>query len=270
MTNPLQPIDWRLKRADKHLAALDRKRRAFLDQEGGGIVGHFDSDASEYVFRFGGDPPDSRIGLIVGEFAHNLRATLDNLVWQIVLLRGGSPTSKTQYPIYKSWEGYQSSGWMLRGVGADDRAVIEATQPFEHGGNPEHSYLALLAWLNNVDKHRFVHVGFALPATSPITVSYGREGEDAGLFPWNPNPVSGVRKIHYVRYSPFITADDRTELVRAGIETSDPNPEMKMNPDATVDIALSDPQQALTLRDLHRMRSLVGSIVEAFRPRFNI
>ena len=100
--------------------------------------------------------PDPGIGVIVGEFGHHLRATLDNLLRQLVLLRGGSPTTKTQFPIYESRERYESSRWMLLGISADDRAFIESVQPFQHGERASKSYLSLLTWLNNVDKHRFV------------------------------------------------------------------------------------------------------------------
>jgi len=46
MEHPLEAIDWRLERADEHLAALDRERRAFRDQKNGRVVGEFESDTS--------------------------------------------------------------------------------------------------------------------------------------------------------------------------------------------------------------------------------
>jgi hypothetical protein len=154
--HPLEPIDWRLARADEHLATLDRERDAFLDEKNRRIAGPFEPDTSEYVFRFAGKLPDPRIGLIVGEFGHHLRAALDNLVWQLVLLRGGTPNRDSQFPIYASkqaYEGDRGAPRMLRGVIADDRAAIESIQPFQEGDRAQGSSLALLAWLNNVDKH---------------------------------------------------------------------------------------------------------------------
>ncbi len=41
------------------------------------------------------------------------------------------------------------------------------------------AYLALLTWLNDVDKHRFAHLSGALARTAAITVSYGLQGEYA-------------------------------------------------------------------------------------------
>jgi hypothetical protein len=61
MPDGLQTIDWRLERAHEHLTALDRERSTFLDQEHGGIVGEFDRDTTEYVFRFEGNLPDPRM-----------------------------------------------------------------------------------------------------------------------------------------------------------------------------------------------------------------
>ena len=128
---------------------------------------------------------------------------------------------------------------------------------------------SFLAWLNNVDKHRFVHVSCAFPRKVPIRVSYEAEGEFAGFFPWNPLRVRDVRKILDVNYVPSITSDDRAELARVRIEPFGSDPQMKMKGDAPLEIALSDPQQALTLTDLGYVRQNVVWIIERFRPRFN-
>jgi hypothetical protein len=271
LRNPLQTVDWRIERANEHLATLDQERKAFLarlDEKDPRVVGEFDRDRSEYVFRINADPPDARLGLIVSEFAHHLRAALDNLLWQLVLLRGGSPSSQTQFPIYESRERYESSRWMLRGIGADDRAVIESIQPFQYGERAPQSYLSLLSWLNNVDKHRFVHVGGAFPVTLPITVSYGSEGEYAGQFPWHARFVRDVRKILAVSYAPALASDDRAELMRVRIEPSGPDPEMKMKGDEPIEISLSDAKHSLILTDLGWIRANVEGIVNGFRPRF--
>src|SRR5919198_5967908 len=170
----LEALDWRLEQADKHLSTLNDERIAFLDRldkKDRRVIGEFERDTSEYVFRVNCDPPDPRLGVIVSEFCHHLRATLDNLLWQLVLLRGGSPTRLSQFPIYERRERYESSQWMLRGVSADDRALIEAYQPFQHGKSAADTYMARLAWLNNMDKHRFVHIGCARPSLSAISVS---------------------------------------------------------------------------------------------------
>lgn len=45
--DPLAAIDWRLERADEHLAALNRERDVFLDEKNRLIVGQFECDTSE-------------------------------------------------------------------------------------------------------------------------------------------------------------------------------------------------------------------------------
>jgi hypothetical protein len=130
--------------------------------------------------------------------------------------------------------------------------------------------LALLAWLNNVDKHRFLHIGCIIPTSLPIPVYFNAEDFSSGQFPWYARPVQHIAEISYVRYSPFIGSDDRAELARVGVVPSGPNPEVKMQGELRIDVVLSDPQVALLLDDLSIMRDMVGGIVDTFRPRFNI
>jgi hypothetical protein len=121
-----------------------------------------------------------------------------------------------------------------------------------------------------VDKHRFLHVGGAIPQTVPISVSYGKKGEFAGFFPWNPHPVKDVGMILDVNYVPTMASDDRAELVRALIEPSGPDPEMKVQGEVSVEISLSDREHALILKDLNLIQENIVGIVNGFRPRFDV
>jgi hypothetical protein len=271
--HPLEPLDWRIEQANKHLTALNDERVAFherLDKKDPRIVGEFQRDTSEYVFRVNCEPPDPKLGILVSEFSHHLRAALDNLLWQLVLLRGGTPTRQAQFPIYESRERYVSSAHLIRGVSADDRALIEHYQPFQQGVRASDTYLSKLAWLNNMDKHRFVHVGCARARVGLLTVSYGEEGEFAGYFPWYPRFVKDVRKILRVTYVTPATSDDRTELMRVLIETKGPNPEMKMEGDEPIEVSVSDASHAVTLSELVGIRNIVCHVINDFRPRFDV
>lgn len=276
LAGPLEAVDWRLERANEHLTTLNRERDAFLDEKNRSIVGEFDRNTSEYVFRFGGKLPDPRIGIVVSEFAHHLRAALDNLVWQLVLLRGGIPTRRTEFPIEESRKRYQQRlrRGALRGISADDRAAIEAVQPYKLGKRAPKAYLTLLAWLNNVDKHRFVHVGGILPQRFPIPVflvsaPFDTEGQPAGEFPWQFAPIQDVGEILGYEYVPTTARQDRTELLRVRIEPSGPNPEMDVKSDAPIEIGLSDPERSLDFADLSHIRDVVVLVIDHFRPRFN-
>lgn len=268
--DPLAAIDWRLERADEHLAALNRERDIFLDEKNRLLLGQFERDTSEYVLRFGGKLPDPRVGLIVGEFAHHLRAAFDNLIWQLVLARGGSPTSRTQFPIYESRKRYEDADTrMLRGIGSDDRAVIEAIQPFHEGERAADSHFAQLAWLSNVDKHRFVHIGCARARTFGVPVRYG-EGPSTGELPWNPQIIGDVAQILGVTYVPPLASDDRTELMRVRLIPSGPHPEVKVDSRAPLEIAFGDAQHSLVIGELAHIRESIVAVIEGLRPRLNV
>jgi hypothetical protein len=124
-----------------------------------------------------------------------------------------------------------------------------------------------------MDKHRFLHIRCALPFTFPIPAYYDTgsgESTYAGLFPWNPVPVKDVAKILDVQYVPTIASDDPTELMRVRIVPCGTDPQMEVKSDAPLEIALSDPEHALTILDFVNIRNYVGFIVEGFRPRFNV
>lgn len=70
--------------------------------------------------------------------SHNLRSALDHMVWDLVLLNGGTPDSNTEFPIY--WDGakYSLKGQdsrKLSGVSPQAADLIEQSRPF-HGSIP--------------------------------------------------------------------------------------------------------------------------------------
>jgi hypothetical protein len=117
--------------------------------------------------------PDPRWGVQIGEFLHDLRSALDNLVWQLVLLNGEEPWDKNQFPIYnRNVPSRHRLDEMLRGVRPDHRTQIEDLQPCygEHVHRQTKAGLAWLAILSNIDKHRFLHP----------TIAVLREGDASG------------------------------------------------------------------------------------------
>lgn len=106
--------------------------------------------------------PEPRLdlwGIQLGEIAHHLRSTLNTTLTRIVEAEGGVVTRALQYPI-----AYSAAAWragikrgQLRDVPERVVRAIYACQPFvwanASGTNPANSVLAVLAWLNNRDKH---------------------------------------------------------------------------------------------------------------------
>ena len=65
------------------------------------------------------DEPETlyEYSVVVGEVAHNLRSSLDHLVWQLVIANGGSPDHRNAFPIISRESDYQKqSESKLRGL----------------------------------------------------------------------------------------------------------------------------------------------------------
>lgn len=82
----------KLGRAEEHLKALDKEARAFGEHDPNSIVRELDTRDKWVIYRIRvAEEPPVRLGLIFGDYLYNLRSALDNLVWQLVLLAGGTP-----------------------------------------------------------------------------------------------------------------------------------------------------------------------------------
>ncbi len=115
-----------------------------------------------YRIEYYPNPPDPRLGTLVGEAVHNLRSALDHLVWEMVLENGGKPNRRTEFPILKVRPGRNSDGTprmpSASGVSAAALALIDEHQPYRIGEMAEFDALAVLRELSNWDKHRHITV----------------------------------------------------------------------------------------------------------------
>ena len=88
--------------------------------------------------------------VIAGEIVHNLRSTLDNLIWMLAYRNSGHEVKNTQFPIaYSRQEFDQQRKRRLKGLTPTQIDVIEKLQPYNGG-----VWLQMLAELSNPDKHR--------------------------------------------------------------------------------------------------------------------
>ena len=83
----------KLDRVNELLDVLKTEVQTFLDSGPYFTVGAYDpaTHAWEQRVRIA-EPPPPRLGVIVGEYVHDVRSALDHLVWQLILLDGGTPT----------------------------------------------------------------------------------------------------------------------------------------------------------------------------------
>ena len=155
----------KLQRAQTHLDALD----AALNAENGPYRLAVEPDTEVGYYLVKARERHSLVGLapLIGDFLYNLRSALDHMVWQLVLANGGNPERKHQMPI-----GFME-GWFnakakvqLAGVHDDALIAIRGFQPFRVSDKGQRALdpLWLLSELENVDKHRLLHVVALAPS----------------------------------------------------------------------------------------------------------
>lgn len=171
--DPLLGCRLKLQQAWRHLQVLDTEVKRILD-----------SDKAE---------PPLYLGVIVGDFLHNLRCELDHLIWQLVLLNGGEPTRHHQFPISDTqadFEGHKQR--RLAGLVPEQIAAVEELQPYRIDEEARWHPLAVLRDLSNIDKHQRVHVS--------TTVGEGGDREVA-FTNLNVSLNALWRLLHYMNYT---------------------------------------------------------------------
>lgn len=275
---PLAPIDRafedlrsRLDRVHDQLGKLQPEIIA-LEQEDRGLVGEFEPDASDYVFRVAGDSPVRELGLLIGEAVHQMRSALDNLVWALVWHRGGQPSRETAFVISSTESGWQRAttpgkkdptrGDKLRGLSVDDRTLIQALQPYHRGpvspiGWVSHP-LAQLQFFSNTDKHHILQPTFyAIDWPSGFQTA-----QEASQLVVPDNDTTGI--VDWVNVSTGFAHGDSTEVLRAHVPNPGPNPKMRVAGGFTLRVAIGYLGRPLTVDDLIRMWIEVQVVVRLF------
>lgn len=125
-----------------------------------------DIDPSSGRYRLGRRevPIAGAVAFTAGDAVHNLRSTLDHLVWQLRIANEGDPPDplpsdwrNLQFPICDSLSNFtDESNRRLCGLGAQSVQYIQDHQPFmtPDPADPTKDSLVVLRTLSNVDKHR--------------------------------------------------------------------------------------------------------------------
>lgn len=146
------------------------------------------------------DPP-IKLGILAGDVAHNLRACLDHLVYQLAILDNprGRTSEGTFFPIAKSNTEYTALGpcnmpslrdRALVGISEPHRALIDAEQPYvgRNRQEAEDTFLSVLNAFSNTDKHRIIQVAVMRPVRVDVETLAG-DGDVTIDLPRNPPPV---------------------------------------------------------------------------------
>ena len=130
------------------------------------------------------EPPPLRLAVLFGDALHNMRSALDHLARLMVIANGGTPLDRppgaTMFPIHLQEPKRPIT--INPGIGEKARGVLTSLQPY-HQDQPQDHPLWRLSELNNIDKHRLLHVtslsgagGVAfVPAPLDPTVSTSQE-----------------------------------------------------------------------------------------------
>lgn len=215
----------KLKRAHEHLAALRTELEAFMGETPNPYAVVADKIPNDPVYlvrlRVLRDVP-TRIPLIVGDFAHNARAALDYLAWQLSLLVKPElarlpghkrPVTLVQFPIllerpvgrFVSLDG-------LTFVPDEAKGEIESLQPYNRlppasapWEGPQTDWLWVLNRLVNRDKHRQIS-----PVGLRVRFTINPDDFPRGIF----DPVVPFKDGHVLQLFPKELVEDRERALK--------------------------------------------------------
>lgn len=253
----LEGIRLKLERAEHHLDRLEAEVGAYNRRHPYFVPAELEAqDDGWFIARLVvREPPDPRWGVRVGEFVHNARSALDYLVWWLVESNKRKPTGDNQFPMFTAVpatdkdraERRRALKRRLKGVPDEQRALIEALQPYTGGHVHRRPKLALtwLSVLSNTDKHRYLHPAFG--ALDPNAVSW------SGV--QSTHPITGHRS--QVR-----------DLLHHGAEVlafrTAPEARVTMEGRIAFDVAFGHP--GVTVSVLDGILEQVREIVERLKP----
>lgn len=156
-----------------HLNDLSEGIKRFSEPQRGPIKGELQPNGTEYEFRLPPERFDPDWQLLIGDFAYNLRASLDYLITALVRSTGKQENKSNEFPIYSPpfgnvtvetvgdwWDNSDKVEGQLHNTPSATRAALKPLQPFygipvaDHVRHP----LNALYVLNNRDKHRSLNL----------------------------------------------------------------------------------------------------------------
>ncbi|MBT3996077.1 MAG: hypothetical protein HOF01_09780 [Chloroflexi bacterium] len=162
----------KLNRANEHLQALNAEANGFLENIFINATIEQAEGGNFYLYRLeGAQVPPRRFGLIIGDFANNLRSCLDYIICQLSLLdksgRGCDESPRTQFPVISPKNDWNSKSTqrMIQRLSTPMRDIVESFQPDYSNSNHRQNPLWLINTLSNTDKHRNINM-------SPLAIEW--------------------------------------------------------------------------------------------------
>jgi hypothetical protein len=139
----------KLDRAKVHIQELSQNAKTFLASSPFSIDIEEENDDLVHRVRIQKTVP-KEWAAIVGDAVHNIRSTLDYMIWQLILRNGGTPGRNTCFPIGVAKSGYgKQLRSSLSGASVEAKKYIRRLKPYP-GGN---QILVQIHALDICDKH---------------------------------------------------------------------------------------------------------------------
>jgi hypothetical protein len=189
-------------------------------------------------------PLPTNAHFIIGDSIHNLRASLDNLIYSL------HPGDRIEFPICLTRNQWRKQAWKIKHLPKGPTEVLFDLQPFQpkHANDPEGCPLWILDRLWNDDKHRAPHLVMGISDAATLHVS--PPGWDHAV-----TCLGGPLEIDSVVAKVWWPAD------------RDPGPEANFGFDVAFD-ALGPARGRSVYYCLVDLHKRVAEIVELFRPFF--
>jgi|ERR1039458_8216620 hypothetical protein len=155
----LDSVKLKIFRAVVHYKELEGEFEKYFQTNPAKVVRQQEGSPDQYVGKV--EPKGSipaRLPLIIGDCLHNLRSSLDYLVWELVLAAKNIPGKDSMFPICSTDSSFKSQlgRGRLDGVHADAVTEIESLQPFQLGKDFDKAILWVMDDFCNINKHRRV------------------------------------------------------------------------------------------------------------------
>jgi hypothetical protein len=245
---------YKLDRAEALLNGLNAKVDAWFATKPYRLRTEHNADFTDYGFFVDviGSPDIVRWSLIYADFVHNLRCALDHMVWAIAVHENPAvAASNDRSLMFPIWNNPPSRDRRrIHRLNKPVRDAVEFVQPCNRVVTAPMHPLALLGYLDNMNKHQLLYLATATVAATQMRLAFGR-------LPGEVDPIHRV-------YSGQIK--DGAEIM--GVTFSHPHPEAKMYYDATFIIAIRYPtpgsggidRDDYAALGTHMIREVVGVI----------
>ena len=214
----------KLDRAAAHLDALDAATQRFIEKHCRSSI-ELDADAGEYVLRahISSQPPPD-LSILAGDCAHNLRAALDHIAFQLAERHRNGPLPESlaktvEFPVYTTKTAYRDQApRKIKLLHPKAQELVKAMQPYQGG---DWDLLGFIHELDRIDKHRKLNLN--ITGSKEITATAGFVQAGGFTISQPPGPI-----------------EDEADLLRWPIAPGDPDQQPEPKGHATFEVIVSE------------------------------